>query len=44
VPADTIYDRQHLHSALGNKPRIEFEAELRTVTPTLNQNEALSLN
>jgi transposase InsO family protein len=41
---DTIYNRQRLHSALGYKPPVEFEAELRPVTPTLNQDEALSLN
>ena len=41
---ETIYNRQRLHSALGYKPPAEFEAELRPVTPTLNQDEALSLN
>ncbi len=41
---ETIYNRQRLHSALGYKPPVEFEAELRPVTPTLNQDEALSLN
>ena len=41
---DTIYNRQRLHSALGYKPPVEFEAELRPVAPTLNQDEALSLN
>src|SRR5271165_6676074 len=41
---ETIYNRQRLHSALGYKPPVEFEAELRPVTPALNQDEALSLN
>ncbi len=41
---ETIYNRQRLHPALGYKPPVEFEAELRPVTPTLNQDEALSLN
>jgi hypothetical protein len=29
---------------LGYKPPVAFEAQLRSVTPTLNQDEALSLN
>ena len=41
---ETIYNRQRLHSALGYKPPVEFEAEMRPVTSTLNQDEALSLN
>ena len=41
---DTIYNRQRLHSALGYKPPVEFEAELRPAAPTLNQDEVLSLN
>ena len=31
---ETVYNRQRLHSALGYKPPVEFEAELRPVTPT----------
>jgi len=31
-------------SALRYKPPVEFETELRPVAPTLNQDEALSLN
>ena len=41
---ETVYNRQRLHSALGYKPPVEFEAGLRPVAPTLNQDEALSLN
>jgi putative transposase len=41
---ETIYNRQPLHSALGYKPPAEFEAQLRPVAPTLDQDEALSLN
>ena len=41
---DTVYNRQRLHSALDYKPPVEFEAELRSVAPTLNQDEATSLN
>jgi putative transposase len=41
---DTIYNRQRLHSALGYKPPAEFEAELRPVISTTNQDEALSPN
>ena len=32
---ETVYNRQRLHSALGYKPPVEFEAELRPVAPTL---------
>lgn len=41
---DTVYNRQRLHSALDYKPPVEFEAELRSVAPNLNQDEATSLN
>ena len=41
---ETIYNAERLHSALGYKPPVEFEADLRRVTPTLNQEKALSLN
>ena len=41
---DTVYNRQRLHSALDYKPPVEFEAELRSVAPTLNQDQATSLN
>ena len=41
---ETIYNAERLHSALGYKPPVEFEDELRPVAPTLNQDEALSLN
>ena len=41
---ETIYNAERLHSALGCKPSVEFEAELPLVTPTRNQEEALSLN
>ena len=41
---ETVYNRPRLHSALGYKPPVEFEAELRPVAPTLNQDEALSRN
>ncbi|MGO9771238.1 MAG: hypothetical protein ACLPSW_17145 [Roseiarcus sp.] len=41
---DAICNRQRLHSAQGYRPPVEFEAELRPVTPTLNQDEALTLS
>jgi len=42
---ETIYNKKRLHSALGYKPPIEFEAELRRDERNqTNQDEALSLN
>jgi putative transposase len=42
---ETIYNKKRLHSALGYKPPIEFEAELRRDSCNqANQDEALSLN
>ena len=42
---ETIYNKKRLHSALGYKPPIEFEAELRRDKRNqANQDEALSLN
>ena len=42
---ETIYNKKRLHSALGYKPPIEFEAELRRDNCNqANQDEALSLN
>ena len=39
-----LHNRERLHSALGYKPPVEFEAGLRPVAPMLNQDEALSPN
>ena len=41
---ETVYNRQRLHSALGYKPPVEFEAELRPAFQPLTRDEALSLN
>jgi len=41
---ETVYNRQRLHSALGYKPPVEFEAELRPAIQPLTKDEALSLN
>ena len=41
---ETVYNRQRLHSALGYKPPVEFEAELRPAFQLLTKDEALSLN
>ena len=42
---DTVYNAQRLHSALGYKPPVEFEAELAHSTNMPNcGNMSLSLN
>jgi len=41
---ETVYNRQRLHSALGYKPPVEFEAELRPAFQPLTKDEALPLN
>jgi len=42
---ETIYNAKRLHSALGYKPPVEFETELRRTNPSQRDDcEALSLN
>jgi len=42
---ETVYNTQRLHSALGYKPPVEFEADLgRTGQPQSDKQDALSLN
>ncbi len=41
---ETVYNRQRLHSALGYKPPVEFESELRPAVQPLTKDEALSPN
>jgi transposase InsO family protein len=42
---ETVYNTERLHSALGYKPPVEFEAEIRPDNRNHpNQDQALSLN
>jgi len=40
---ETVCKAKPLHSALGYKPPVEFDAELQAAAPIANQDEALSL-